>query len=783
MKEYNIYDNLTVELLRLFNSSKSASITIHGDSGTGKTHLVTRTLLSGFEIENSTIIYINLQDDILTTTAFWDIVLFTTWNEVCDKVTPLKIDKKNSFHSFLQKKINGKNLAKILFKSISNVVMTIPVYSAQISIQGISAENEKNMDNKSEIEKSQIVFDYFRYITKKGKLIIAIDNYQFMNHTIQHFFETSINHINKNVYFINIQRTNQVQVRHPLAFENNYYEQELKSISKENLSQYVLEPLFGNSMFYDELLEDCFRKTQGNLEEIELYIKSNSKNIENGILKKDVTMDIKGTLNKLPPIQREIVLLAALFPSGIKVEYVTSLIRRLFYLEDETLEKELKKIITLGYVMLNSARNDLLKPTHDKINLSLETLNSNEDFFEFYNIVENGLEEIIERKKEDSDYLYLLHCYIGICDTKRLLNRIEFLENLIELKHNESSFLYLVELSNEYLNIDYNVILNLESRSLQLLLDACQKTCSFDVSQEILSLLCKFNKMNDKFALYSIKVKTQLYQFDKALDEIKKLPENNETILYKLIILEHLNYRDEIIEILKKFSKNDNIIQDKWYHIILRNTAHFYNYNTAYSRLNEALIYFKKCDSIFEMATVYNNLSVIQIWNGSESFKEANRNIKKAIALFKQIGSNEIFEPYYNKGVLCYLKGKIEKALEYFQASLEFVPKVLEMDVHLLKISIMICECSLCRTSINLLEKFLHESLNVEEILHDPWVRFQIEYNLKNIEEFRYGYSKLAPQKEYINEKKNTSLTIFTNLNFRHKKIPICLSLSPNWRY
>ena len=456
MKEYNIYDNLTVELLRLFNSSKSASITIHGDSGTGKTHLVTRTLLSGFEIENSTIIYINLQDDILTTTAFWDIVLFTTWNEVCDKVTPLKIDKKNSFHSFLQKKINGKNLAKILFKSISNVVMTIPVYSAQISIQGISAENEKNMDNKSEIEKSQIVFDYFRYITKKGKLIIAIDNYQFMNHTIQ-----------------------------------------LKSISKENLSQYVLEPLFGNSMFYDELLEDCFRKTQGNLEEIELYIKSNSKNIENGILKKDVTMDIKGTLNKLPPIQREIVLLAALFPSGIKVEYVTSLIRRLFYLEDETLEKELKKIITLGYVMLNSARNDLLKPTHDKINLSLETLNSNEDFFEFYNIVENGLEEIIERKKEDSDYLYLLHCYIGICDTKRLLNRIEFLENLIELKHNESSFLYLVELSNEYLNIDYNVILNLESRSLQLLLDACQKTCSFDVSQEILSLLYKFNKKRE----------------------------------------------------------------------------------------------------------------------------------------------------------------------------------------------------------------------------------------------------------------------------------------------
>lgn len=73
--------------------------------------------------------------------------------------------------------------------------------------------------------------------------------------------------------------------------------------------------------------------------------------------------------------------------------------KRYFYLKDDVLNEELKKIITLGYVMLNSTRKDLLKLSHDKIGLSIETINSSEEFLEFYYNIESGLEELVQEKK------------------------------------------------------------------------------------------------------------------------------------------------------------------------------------------------------------------------------------------------------------------------------------------------------------------------------------------------------------------------------------------------
>ena len=76
------------------------------------------------------------------------------------------------------------------------------------------------------------------------------------------------------------------------------------------------------------------------------------------VLKKNRTKSLENALDSLPQIQRDLVLLATLFPAGIRLEYVTALMKRYFYLKDDVLNEELKKIITLGYVMLNSTRKD-----------------------------------------------------------------------------------------------------------------------------------------------------------------------------------------------------------------------------------------------------------------------------------------------------------------------------------------------------------------------------------------------------------------------------------------
>lgn len=787
MEWYPIREKTKQQIQNIIDkSSNSIALTVHGKSGTGKTCIVKESLNKYFsQKKDITIVYLDLLDDILSTTAFWDLLIFVTWNgEISSFENTLQISKKASFSHYLSKNKLSKLVFRTLISSVSTTVANIPYYNAQIELGKVDLSSIKITNPiENDLEKSQIVMKYLKYITKRRKLILIVDNYQFMNSTIKNFFETSINKVQNNLIFINIQRTDECKFLIPNAFKTDHHEIEITNISKVDL-EIIFNKKFPNLKIMKDVIDDCFEKTYGNFKEIDIYIRTNSQLIEKGVLRKRTTRTLSQSINHLPPIQRDLVLLATLFPAGIRLEYVTTLMQNIFILNNDILNDELNKIITLGYVLLNSSRHDLLKPTHDKIGLSINTLNSTEDFMEFYYSVEQGLEQIIKNKKGSSDYIYLLHCYIGICDSKRLLKEIKYLEELITLEYNNCSYIYLVELTSEYLCSNEEIINHLSQKSVLELLDACQKTCSFDISLKILKILKGKQKYIEIYCLYNVKVLTQLYKFSEALEEAKMLSKNNETFLYVLNILEHLGKDEEIIALLEAFFNKEDIIRDKWYYLILRNTTHFFEFNKAEANLLESLNYFEKCGTYFEQATIYNNLSVIQVWNGKKTFNKAELNIKNAIKILKKIGSNEIFEPYYNYGTLEYLKGNYKKAIKYYDLAAMFVPETLTMDVTLIELNKKICKCAQKRETIDNLEIFLLQCLNKQKILQDPWVRFQIEYNLRNIELLKKKKSNVYPNRYYINNIHNfTAMTVFTILKIENQELPICLSLSPNWRY
>ena len=266
-------------------SITSSTINIYGLSGTGKTSLVKEAIEKYFSDETAAvIIYLNLLDDILSTTAFWDTLLFTIWNgNINDKNNMLKIDKNLSLSKYLKRNIYGKKAINILLQSVTSIVATIPVYNAQINVGGIDSNINSPINNTVEIEKSQLVMKYFKYITKKHKLIIIIDNYQFINVTIKHYFESSINQLLKNVAFINIQRTDNNVYISPIAYPKNYINIELTNLNKNDLAKFILEPLYSNISILNLVLEDCYEKTNGNLKEIDLYIRANDNDIKKGI--------------------------------------------------------------------------------------------------------------------------------------------------------------------------------------------------------------------------------------------------------------------------------------------------------------------------------------------------------------------------------------------------------------------------------------------------------------------------------------------------------------------
>lgn len=766
----------------------SVCINVYGSSGTGKTFLVQQSLYKYFNLNiDATIIYINLIDDFLSTTAFWDIFLFTVWNgNISDEKSMLKISSKYSFSKYLHKKFRGKVLANILLRSVTSIVVTIPLYKAQLEAGGFDISEDTSLIKQNNLlEKSQILIKYLKYVAKREKLIIILDNYQFMNETIRHYLESSVNQITKNVAFINIQRTDRDCYQSPIIYKNNNYDIKILNLKATEIFELIMKKKFPESLILNEVTDDCYVKTKGNLKEIDVYLRANEKNIKKGILKRNKTKNISASLNELSQLQRDLVLLAALFPSGIRLEYVINLMKRIFTLNNKALNNELQKIITLGYVMLNSNKNDLLKPAHDKISLSIETINSTEEFLEFYNDIKIGLEELMQKKRESTDYIYLLHCFIGICDSRKLLNSIEYLEELIELKYEDCAFLYLVELASEYIKMEETIILHLSHKYIIYLLDACQKTCSFTTSLSVLRIVNSKKNHNERFNLYYAKVKTQCYEFETALNELNNLSESNETLLYKLIVLEHLGRDSEVKTLLNNLMQKETVTYDKWYYIILRNTAQYYTYDNAIENLLKSQNYFEKCGTIFEQATILNNISVIQIWNGNETYKEAEKNLKKAIIKFQQIGSNEVFEAYYNYGVLCYMKGNYKNARKYYDLALDNVPETLSMDVTLLNINKKISECATNHKKISDLEKYLLKCMNQSEILQDPWVRFQLEYNLMNIEIYNKGHSHIRPSEYFLSLKDNktTALTVFSDKNIGSKRISFCLSLSPNWRY
>lgn len=786
IESYPIRANDIRNIQKILEKKESNCITVHGYSGTGKTYLIKNTLEKYFLNENDiTIVYINLLDDILSTTALWDMFLFLTWNgDINDSDNILKVSKNQSFSKFLRKNHRNKKFINILLNSITSIVASLPFYNAQIEIGGVHIldEDDENQQNNN-FEKADYVVKYFEYVAKKGKLILVIDNYQFMNPTMKIFFESGINKIKNNLSFINIQRTDNKEYNKPIAFENNQCNIKLENITRKEIS-IIFNSKFHNSPILINAIDDCYEKTLGNLKEIDIYIRKNAELIKKGLLRKNNTKNLVTSINSLPEIQRELILLATLFPAGIRLEYVTTLMKRFFYLNDDIIAEELTKLITLGYVMLNSSKHDLLKPAHDKIALSIDNINSTEDFIDFYLNIEDGLEEIVQNSKNTSDYIYLLHCYVGLCDSTRLIKKVNYLEELIKIKYNDCAFFYIVELTNEYLNNEKNVFVHLSKNIISDLLDSCQKTCSFETSQLLLSIFSNDVNFDENYGLYNVKVLTQLYKFSSALYKIKNIPETNESVLYKLIILEHLGKNEDVLNILSTYLNKKNIIRDKWYYLILRNTTHYFDYDNSYKNLVECLRYFEKCGTFFEQATIFNNLSVIQIWNGTSTFKEAEKNLKKSIKYLKKIGSNEIFEPYYNYGVLCFLQKSYKKSLDFFELALSEVPEALSMDVNLLNLNQLICKFAMGKKTIEDLEVFLLSCLNKANILQDPWVRFQIEYNLKNIELYLYKHSSIYPNEDYlINENNFTCLTVFSTLIKNNETISLCLSLSPNWRY
>jgi hypothetical protein len=759
------------------NQLLSNSIIIRGQSGYGKTTLLRKAIYKYINDTDYTVLYLNLNSDILSCSSFFEILLFTVWNPVgpnTDRM--LRIEDKQSFQSFLTRRTWRKEAAKKFYQTIIKSISSIPEYGSFVSTF-LKEINIKKPINNTSIDMADHITKYFKFLSKTKRIIIAIDNYQFLQQNLKVLFESCLDRIEKKLTFISIYRENGQAIPSPVCYKGSFTDVFLPKFLKDDIKK-IFEEIYVNSKLpIQDIVDDCYLKTDGNLKEVELYIKENHLNIKQGLISIKATRSLKQVLSLMSDLQKYLLLISAMFPAGLKIEYVSKILNNVMLLRDQDLLiSEIQKLVTLGYLVVNSSTHDLLKPAHERITLSLSDVADEDSFLEFYESMKNSLEQLIEIKRHDKDYVYILHCVIGLYRSEQLLSKMSYLIELINIEYNQCAYYYI---SNIYKQIK-QIAENLPDICIREMLDSFQKTSEFSLGLELLhKLKSKVPSIYNKYKLFEVKYLTQLYNFDAALQELGEAT-SNEELLYKLNILQHMGRDSEAqLEVIKLVNSE---IKDKWYYVILRNTAHYFSYEQANKNLHITLKYFQTSGTHFEEATVYNNLGVIDLWNGN--YSNARNNLNKASEIHLRIQSNEIFEVYCNLGVLEYMEGNILSALDFTKKAQESVPQSLSLDHIILRINEFIFRCAL--KEISLKEAYDHfKSLYFSNLINkDPWVKFQVVYNLYQLELALELPCTELPNEYYLQKNTIIKYTCFEILTtMYHNNLSISLCLSPNWRY
>lgn len=758
-------------LIRVLSGSKfekSTYFKLSGESGSGKTELLKKAV-ERIVKNDMLFIYIDITSDEFQSTSFFPTLLETVympWSHHYNTIS--NIPESLALSKYIKKIFKSHVGFEKFFNTLTISASAIPNVGGPISIIMDKWLQEKtaSIDN--------MLFLYFKYIIKKTRINLIIDNYQFLPDALKRVLEIGINQFDFGFTFFVIERT-KGGYNHERSFCTAFHHDFL-DLKYMTYAQYTHLIEKQDIVINDVQKKKIWDITKGNLKDVDIIL--NEVRINPGY---DITSN-EIAIQNLNIIQRSILLIAALFPAGMKEGFVIQFIRNILSeTENDKIKNAIIKLIDLGYIYINSNTHDTIKPAHETvINHVKETVELH-DLTNFCSRLSDSLEELAESYHGTKDYSYLLHCWVGINSSENLKKKSSIVQELISIKFKENAYYYIDTVAISIMDI----IIYLPESTIEKILISFQRVSDFKNGISILNSLRYLDTvLYGKFQIFYIKFLIQTYEFDEALEELNKIPSSSAKLLCKTNALQHLG-RDSEVEYLLK-TELPTCVTDENYYVILRNTAHYYDYVSARENLLMSLNYFKNSrHSSFAVATIQNNLSVINIWKGN--YEEAEQLLKIAIETLDQLCSNEIFEPYCNKSILHLMRQEYAIAHKYGENALNNCPKTLTLDIIMLKINLIVIE--LCQQ-----EKSIEEALSTLEeisvqypIIEDPWYEFQLLFNQRQLASLiQHEDIQLAPMHErYITEYCNTKTKFYILKQFQiqNYEVELCLGLSPNWRY
>ncbi|MBQ7139869.1 MAG: hypothetical protein IJO32_00010 [Bacilli bacterium] len=757
-------NNFKNKILKNLLKKDSAEIIISGNDYASKTYLLKEILLDlkkNFDVFS---FYLENKKDIFSNSNFlhYLLLVFYSYSPEC---SINNITDDYSLKKYIKKTRVLNHISKQLLRNINvagaHVTGTAP---------NIINDSEYAVDYTSQngFDLMNYIIKYLYRISKKKKIVICIDNFDYDEKSIVNIFLIELlNKLKRNLFLI-ISPSESFSGNY--IFKLNPIVEKLDCFSENQIIKILNSKYHFNEKETIQIANWIASKTNGVIiDTINVINENNEAFIDNKINNFKI-QNISEMVNSLDSIQKNLIFISNIFPNGLSKKLLYNYFSNYESIDELTLDNEINELIKRDIMFFNGENGDSLKLLNKAYGKNLNMIISSDHTIEYLQSIKMFISNCLEEQNmQNYEYSYLLHCIIFLYKSNELENNIDKFIKLINLEYSFMSYHYI---SNIYEKI-YQIIHIIPMNIIIKILDSFQKCSEFEKGLSLIQKLKSINVNNDQLKIYEAKYLTQLYEYDAALKIIDEIKDKNGEYYYtKLNILQQQFDKSAVLDILNEVRLLDN--KDKWYYIILRNTTHYFNFETAYNNLKESMNYFDKYK--FEKATILNNMGIILL--GNNNILESKKCFDESINILKQLNSNEIFEPYCNRAIYYLLSNEEKQCIQDIKNAKKYVPLSLKMDHILIDINSYIIKLFFKKISLPDVIFFLTQLL--ENQIADKWTEFLIKYNLSNLSNKKLFDDKFKLE---LDDKSVTHFEIFIDVEIDNTKYNLLLGLSPNWRY
>jgi tetratricopeptide (TPR) repeat protein len=660
------------------------ALVIHGDSGTGKSYFARELmLLMNGSRPDDLFLYIDIANDeyqaARTLSSLLNLALIPGQMKGSLRISIPEHLSLERFRRQTRKRGLGRGLVRGIVQAIATAV---GVGAAVGSALGASKDSSAPpVDDE--------LAAYLAWVAKRQAIFLAVDNVQFLNLDVRLTLESVLQRVKKRVQLIAVDRTTDgvSELNPPVrCFSDTLLELTLGRLTRVETAQLVAGAIGATDDIAQSLAEDIYTKTDGLAKDVEYCLRQYSLELGRGA-QVGAIEGLLSTINRLPLIHRQFLVIAALLDGGVKQAIARGTVSRLVSAYDRArLDEIVDELVARDYLRLNSQSGDRIRPGHERIVIAIRDLADDELHEEVRRSLVAELAAALDTLSTGESETYLLHCLVGLQTARELARNVHYVARLIQFQHRQDQFPYLVAISEEL----QEVLPLLPEHALNDLLDAMQKSSAFEQGLQLVAQLDANHVPGaEDRRMYRLKYLTQAYRFDEALSLSKDIGEHEWGAVYRINALMALERDEEAKEITERELSEES---SEWQAVLRRNTITLYDTETALRHLNEAEVYFERTQSDFRLATIDTNRSTVYLHAGR--YGDALRSLDRAVARMRYVGSREIFQAQVNVAVRYAIVGDYEAALRMLDESAVHVPRALLYDQVLIDIDRIVVRCA-----------------------------------------------------------------------------------------